>query len=226
MSRLSGLLTKRILIKKALVGLLPAFSGIIQAVKLGYGESIGGILTQLGTLTRKLHARRSLVGLWYATGVITKRIRIQKALSGSFRFVGTLIAKSKEITTGTIGKWVGTLTQRIWAQRGLTSSISEWVGILTKRIHVQESLSGILGFLGTVTAVKIGLKESLAGLLNLTGTITRKTQQKRLLAGTITFIGTLFTGKRQSVAGIMGIIGILSARPIVTETMYYGVENP
>ncbi len=160
------------------------------------------------------------------SGLITKRIWIQKALYGSFGFLGSVIAKSKKLMDGTLSKWVGTLTQRIWIQKGLTSSISEWVGALTKRIHVQESLSGILGFLGTVTAVKIGLKESLAGLLNLTGTITRKTQQKRLLTGTMTFIGNLFTGKRKLVTGIMAIRGILSARPIVTETMYYGVENP
>ncbi len=162
------------------------------------------------------------------SGLLTKRILIKKALDGSFRFTGTVIAKSKEITTGILSQFTGALTKKIRIGKALTGL---WyaTGALTKRIRIQKNLSGVLGFTGVVTAsVTEVAKESIAGLLNLTGTLTKRIRQSKVVAGTIGFVGTLsIVGATfKSFAGSMKMTSSLVARPIVTETMYYGVENP
>jgi hypothetical protein len=130
-----------------------------------------------GLITKRIRIQKALTGLWYAIGGLTKKIRIQKTLSGILGFTGEVTAALIELTKESLAgllTFTGELTKRIRIQKGL-SGLWYATGTITKRIHVQKVLSGISGFSGSLTITLGGFfQESVEGLLSFVGTLTRR----------------------------------------------------
>ena len=67
----------------------------------------------------------------------------------------------------------------------------------------------------------------MTGLLSKwVGTLTKRIRIQKILSGILGFSGTVTAIIQESFVGSIKMTSSLVARPIVTETMYYGVENP
>ncbi len=171
LSRWTGIVKKRIRLRKRTLGVISIFSGMISTVKYPWD------------------AKRMF-------GTLTKRIWLQKSLSALIHFSGNLNADKfgiswfARLVGGLIGQ-VGTLTQRIRMQQsvaGLMQGLSGTVVFGTKRIHILVLVSTLIK--------KIHLQNSLVGRLRLSGILrfitTAIYRYPKSVTGRARFAGNLF----------------------------------
>lgn len=219
-------------IVRDVVGVL-GFTHTLLARKVTFRRLEEGNLDQSGIVSRKLSAYRGLSGVITWIGSLTRKAKFPRSLDGSLgSLAGNLVRKVKfpRILVGSLGNLSGVLTRKVTFVRKLTGSLGALSGDLTDVIlHLVRAFGGALSFTHTLIARKVSFKRKQDGSQEFVGDLRRELSAKRKTGGsTGAFSGVVSWSIpliERSIAGILGFTHSLIARKVSFKRKQEGTQS-